>query len=666
MAQRSLSTAWAARALGRRILPWLRPLRDAGRWPRYLLRLLLGRPAGDYRYRFDGGLSPDDPLRVEVRLAAEGDDAVEPEAAVVWCARQTLGTRRGLGELTAAGYDLSGQLCWQVDGRGPVTRPPAAGEAAWFNAPGVPPEVDPAFLESCLLVAAAERIDAVALLDGAPSAPKIDRIAALETSALRPHCLFREPAYRYDPMTGAVEPQTRRRIAKILTGGDEPPRIRRTYHRRRRGPYLSSSDLPPMLAIGLRDLTASPRESPAPREGKTRMLITVPFLARGGAEHTLFETARVLARDFEISIATLAPHRPELGDRRDDFREITRRIYCLGDLVHPAAMPGILDRLLGQLGIETLYNANGTTLFYEFGPALKAARPGLRVADHLYDHRIGYIDRYRDPDLLDWIDACVAENHRIAAVLVEELGWPRERVPVIWPCGRSSDAFPDDFAAARREVRRELGLADSDIVILTAARMHPQKRPLDLVALAQRVRDLGGIHFLLVGGGDLERRVDAAIAAAGDAPVRRLPFRTDIPRLIAAADAGCLISEHEGLPVFLLECLQAGRPFLGTDAGEMAAVLSETGAGLVTGPPGDLDAIEAAVRQLWDPAVRGELARRAAEAGDRFDVASCAERYAEALRGDSETMGRVGVSPPDDGGWAPTLRRELPPPDRNS
>ncbi len=620
------------RKLGRLSLAWLKSLRDAGRWPLYLFRLLMGRPAGEYSYRFVASHAEDRP-RVEVRLPAEGAAAITAEAATAWCAGQTLGTRRSLGELSAAGYDRSGQRRWRVDSRGPVERPPAAGDGAWFTAPGSLPEIGPTFLESCLLVAVAERVDAVALAEGLPSALSIDTIADLEATALRPYSLFSDRAYRYVPATGGVEPRARRRLAKVVAGGAEAPRDPFTFNRRRRGPYLSSHALPPLLTVGLRDVAALPREAPAPSGDKTPLLVTAPFLARGGAEHTLYETLRALMQDFEISIATLAPHRPELGDRRDDFHQITRRIYCLGDLVHPAAMPQVLGRLLDQLGIETLYNANGTTLFYEFGPGLKANRPDLRIVDHLYDHRIGYIDRYGDPGLRDWIDACVAENQKIASVLTGELGWPGQRVPVIWPCGRAADAFPDDPAAARREVRHELGLGDSDLVILTAARMHEQKRPLDFVALATRVRDLGGICFLLVGGGDLDAQVDAAIAAAGDAPIRRLPFRTDVPRLIAAADAGCLLSEHEGLPVFMLECLQAGRPFLGTDAGEMATVLEATGAGLVTGQPGDLDAIEAAVRQLYDPAVRGELARHAAATGDRFGVDSCAARYAEVFRG---------------------------------
>ncbi|MEK7837959.1 MAG: hypothetical protein AAB328_08240, partial [candidate division NC10 bacterium] len=75
-----------------------------------------------------------------------------------------------------------------------------------------------------------------------------------------------------------------------------------------------------------------------------------------------------------------------------------------------------------------------------------------------------------------------------------------------------------------------------------AARIHAQKRPLDLPALALRVKELP-VFFLMVGGGPLEAEVDAAIAAAtaGGARIRRLPFRTDIPELILAADRSYML-----------------------------------------------------------------------------------------------------------------------------
>ncbi len=254
-----------------------------------------------------------------------------------------------------------------------------------------------------------------------------------------------------------------------------------------------------------------------------------PFLARGGAEQTLHATMAALGHRFRFSMATLAPHRASLGDRRNDFLEITDRIFCLGDLVHPDAMVGIIEALLDATGAEIIYNANGTTLFYEFAPRLKARRPQLRIIDHLYDHRIGYIDSYV-PGVEDAVDVCVAENRPIADVLVGERGWPEDRVPVIWPCGRPDEALPPetDRDRLRDSIRRELGFDDDAVVVLTAARMHPQKRPLDLVALAERVRDLPTIHFVIVGGGDLENEVDRRHRPDGRRPdpPSRLPRPT--------------------------------------------------------------------------------------------------------------------------------------------
>ena len=385
--------------------------------------------------------------------------------------------------------------------------------------------------------------------------------------------------------------------------------------------------------VGVRP--ASRLERTTPPATRPRLLVSVPFFARGGVEHTLYETVRHLLPRFEPIFFSLAPHAPELGDRRADFEALSPRLFSFGDWQHPAAMPEELEQLIATYQPFAWYNANGTTLFYELAPRIKARFPALRILDHLYDHRVGYIEWYR-PELLAAVDACIAENSRIAATLAAAHGWPEERAPVIWPCGRRDEEWPPRAAwpAVREQKRRDLGLDPGAKVLLVAARMHDQKRPLDLPALALRVKDLP-VAILIVGGGPLEGAVDQAIAAATaqGAAIRRLPFRTDIPELILAADAGCLVSAYEGLPIFLLECLQAGRPFLGTDVGALGDLLRETGAGWVVDPPGDLAALENAVRQFAATDAYETCRARAEAAGSRFGVGPCAERYAAAFTG---------------------------------
>jgi len=588
----------------------------------YRRALRQGQAAGVYLYRFDssGGRGN---AGIEVRLRA---DACTPAAAKRWCAQQTL------VELQVVALEDNSQVAWRVDAGGPVDAAEAL-PARWFLAPGELPDFYPAHLESAWLVAAGEVLDAV-ILGERLELPEAGEISAITSPALRQVSLLRAAAWAYQPHSDQLRATAERLLIKQIgaAGVGAESRHAECWTTTRRGPYLSSYDLGPVLEVGVRDAASAPRRQQS--FTKPVLLVSNCFLARGGAEHTLFETLRALRQRFEIAIVTLAPHRPELGDRREDFRHITERIYCLGDLVHPAAMYGMLLSLIDSLGVEVLYNANGTTLFYEYAPRLKADRPGLRILDHLYDHLHGYIEHY-SPALLAAVDACVAENRRIAETLAAEHSWPRQRAPVIWPCGRRRDAFPSSgqTAAIRRRIRQQLKVADDDLLFLTAARMHPQKRPIDLVHLARRVRDLRQVHFLLVGGGELADQVDREISKDPGINFRRLPFRHDIPELIVAADVGCLVSEYEGLPVFMLECLQAGRPFLGTDVGEMGYVLRTTGAGLVTDQPGDLASLEAHVRNLCDPELWSELAQKAMVAGHRFDVEHCAERYAAVFLG---------------------------------
>jgi glycosyltransferase involved in cell wall biosynthesis len=602
----------------------LRSARGLARRLRDLGRVARGGTAGGYRYVFDPSPPPTPPL-VELRLPAE----VGPDAAAAWCARQTL------PELRAIGYHPDGTEAWRL----PPTGVADESEAPWFAAPGELAELLPVHLESALLVAAAESVDAVVLRERVtPALDPTPRSAGdLDDPRLRPYALYRSDSYRWHPGTGAVHPTGRRSLVKLIDSGGVgvEPSSSETFSSSRRGPYLATERLPSLLEVGVRDAALLNRS----RLGGDRptVLVLAPFLARGGAEHTLFETLNVLTDRFRFAIVTLAPHRPALGDRREDFRSISERLYCLGDLVHPAAMYGMLVALIDSLAVDIVYNANGTTLFYDFAPRLKQDRPEIRIIDHLYDHRVGYIERYT-PQLLDSVDACVAENHRIAEVLTRDRGWPAERVPVIWPCGRPSSAFapPEQRAALRAAIREELGYETDDVIFLTAARMHPQKRPLDLVALSSLVQELDKVHFLIVGGGDLSDEVDEAIAAAAAARIRRLPFRTDIPDLIVAADVGCLVSDFEGLPVFLLECLQAGLPFLGTDVGDLGPVLRSTGAGVVVDTPGDLEALEDGVRRLAQDAERRRLAGRAAAAAEQFGVEACAAAYAAAFVGSDE------------------------------
>ncbi len=151
----------------------------------------------------------------------------------------------------------------------------------------------------------------------------------------------------------------------------------------------------------------------------------------------------------------------------------------------------------------------------------------------------------------------------------------------------------------RARLRRELGVDETTMVVGTFVRMHTQKRPLDIIALARRMTG-EKVHFLLVGGGPLDDAVNREIARDRPPNLTRWPLQDDAGPLYDAIDLCLMTSEFEGLPVFLLDGLARGIPCVATAVGDIPLLLSD-GGGSVVERPGDLDGLAAALRTYLDP-----------------------------------------------------------------
>ena len=107
--------------------------------------------------------------------------------------------------------------------------------------------------------------------------------------------------------------------------------------------------------------------------------------------------------------------------------------------------------------------------------------------------------------------------------------------------------------------------------------------------------------------------------------VRFLGIRSDVPQLLAAADAVVLSTAYEGMSLSLLESMAAGRPLIASDVPGVHDLVS--GAGLLF-PFGDDRRLAELIRQVCeDPSfAAGVGAKCRARAAD-YDVAETARRY---------------------------------------
>jgi glycosyltransferase involved in cell wall biosynthesis len=562
---------------------WRRPLRR--------LRLAVSLAAHRLRRMLPGAAVP---LRVVDRTAPGGRPEPVPLVAVA-----AADWRRS---------DLERFLAGQTERS--VTLDPDIATAFQYAPAGDPGDLPATHLESMVLAAAAGELDLVIAGWAPPAAGRDAPSGAVHRrSTTDPSChvLVRRP----EPTRQATRSVFGSAVAHICSPHDLAGTTPLELPCTRSGPHLVRGDVRAGAVIHHRVASLSESLADVPGvDGPATVLFLLPYLAVGGAERLLYDLLWGLGRRARSLVVTLEPHHESLGQTVDVCRDLTPHVYTLGDWLPRAAQLGALHHLIRRWRVETLVSWNGTVAFFDHAPALKAAFPDLRILSQLYNHRGAWIDR-TTPTLNAVVDLHLAVNSRIATALAGERGVPADRIATIYHAVEVPELpGPTEVERRRRARRRQLGIPLESVVIATFARMHPQKRPADVIRLARRMAN-HNVHFLLVGGGPLDRAVDRELAARPLHNLTRLPFRHDTDELIEAADICLLASEYEGLPVFLLEGMARGLPCVATAVGDIPYLLAE-GGGLVSGPPGDLAGLERAVEALLDDrrrAAEGERAR---------------------------------------------------------
>jgi len=191
----------------------------------------------------------------------------------------------------------------------------------------------------------------------------------------------------------------------------------------------------------------------------------------------------------------------------------------------------------------------------------------------------------------------------------------------------------DELAPRRSELRSELGLGDEDVVVVSVARLAPEKRHDLLVRAVADVAD-PRLALVLVGDGPERARFERLASTLGV----RLVLAGDRPwaqvvEAYVAADVFALLSQRETWGVVVNEAAACGLPLVLSDHVGAAADLLQDGVNGSLVPAGGVDAAAAALARLAADAP----ARLAAGAESRRLVSNwgygpSVESFVEAVR----------------------------------
>ena len=340
---------------------------------------------------------------------------------------------------------------------------------------------------------------------------------------------------------------------------------------------------------------------------RIRVLEVLATLKRAGAERTAITLASGLDRTrFECEVVSLYDAFPE------GFEPVLTAanlpVHHLGK--HRGFDPRIYPRLtrLMRAFRPAIVHTHSYVLRYAW-PASSA--PIVHTVHNLAGREVDRFGRFLHRIAIRRGVRSVAISHQIARSFRSVYGVEPDAV------------IPNgvDLAPARTGWRQEHGFSADDVLIVSVARLDPQKNPLLLLdALPEDPR----CHLLLAGDGVLR---DSAQRRAGPR-VHFLGVRTDIPDILAACDIFALASDYEGLPVAVIEAMAAGLPVVATAVGGIPELVEHEVTGMIV-PPRDRQALAGALSSLLhDPGRRRAFGERARERAQQFTAARMIESYA--------------------------------------
>jgi glycosyltransferase involved in cell wall biosynthesis len=325
------------------------------------------------------------------------------------------------------------------------------------------------------------------------------------------------------------------------------------------------------------------------RHGDDVTLITGPA---EGPEGDLFDRAERLGLKVEVMPELIRPLRPATDWKAYVLlRKAIRRLRP--EVVHThSSKAGIIGRAAAwhERVPAVVHTVHGPS----FGPFEKAWRNRLYLTAERWAAR-------RCHAMVSVCDAMTAQY------LAAGVGRPEQYQTVY--SGMDVEAFLNP-PRPRDEVRRELGLAGTDLAFGTVARLFENKGHDDILAVAPGVLAANpDIRFVFIGDGiDRDRLMEETVRLGvrhafhfvGLVPPGR------IPELLGAMDAVVHPSLREGLARVLPQALLVGRPVISYDIdGAREVVLPGTGILL---RPRDLEGLSAAILGLAaDPSRRQAL-----------------------------------------------------------
>lgn len=263
-----------------------------------------------------------------------------------------------------------------------------------------------------------------------------------------------------------------------------------------------------------------------------------------------------------------------VGDRLEDVRKALEGVPCTIHTVRLERSPASPKNLLGYRDMKRLLKENRYDIIWTNEPVMgvvtrlaarKARKTGTKVVYMCHGFHF-----YKGASPVNWLIFYPVERFmsRFCDMIVT-INHEDEARAKTFHCPRVEhiDGIGVDFSkrqctVSREDKRKELGVEDSDILVLSVGELQTRKNHEVILRAIAKLQN-PNIKYFLCGKGVLQDHLEELAKTLGlQNQVRFLGYRKDVPEIMNAADIFAHPSKREGLGLACLEAMASGLPLV--------------------------------------------------------------------------------------------------------
>lgn len=309
---------------------------------------------------------------------------------------------------------------------------------------------------------------------------------------------------------------------------------------------------------------------------KTHVLMLLPWLEMGGADLFNLEICARLDRErFEVGIITTQPCENTWQQR---FSDHAADIFHLPEFLDVKDWAEFIHYYIASRQVDVLFLSNSYYGYYLL-PWLRRAFPDLVIIDYVHSKtdywRSGGFARTSGVmgEILEKTYVC---NEHTRRELLRDFCRAPDSVETLY-IGVDAEKF-DAACVAPGQARGELGIDAERPIVLFPCRIHPEKRPFLMLAVAEALHSqLPDVAFVVVGDGPQLDELQIAVQQHGlTGTVYFAGRQSDMRPWYRDAAVTLICSLNEGLALTAYESLSMSTPVVSADVGGQAELIDDT------------------------------------------------------------------------------------------